>query len=146
MPFGSTLSWCKWPFLPLAPGVSGGAGPGAAPRRCAGAARCPRLPPGAATRHRGAGTARTPLPGHARLCLSGAAGSVLVLGTAPRALPCPAVPVPSPRSCSAGRAPRCLGGGRASPSLPGTGVGTAEPGRCYLKSLFCLCMEKYYLL
>lgn len=32
------------------------------------------------------------------------------------------------------------------PSLPATGVPTLEPGRCYLKSLFCLCMEKYYLL
>lgn len=29
------------------------------------------------------------------------------------------------------------------PSLP---LVLLEPGRCYLKSLFCLCMEKYYLL
>lgn len=70
-----------------------------------------------------------PPPGDAHQCLT---GSIRIL----------------PELCSMdGVFPWAGMGTRVSlPSLPVTGVEIPEPGRCYLKSLFCLCMEKSYLL
>lgn len=109
--------------------------------------RCPPVP------YRRPG--ERPRPGHraTRLCPSVPTGLRPGGGCGARLLElCSAelVPVCCAREVGAfprpGAAPRRGRGYVCPPSLPVTGIETPEPGRYYLKSLFCLCMEKYYLL
>lgn len=109
--------------------------------------RCPPVP------YRRPG--ERPRPGHraTRLCPSVPTGLRPGGGCGARLLElCSAelVPVCCAREVGAfpwpGAAPRRGRGYVCPPSLPVAGIETPEPGRYYLKSLFCLCMEKYYLL